>query len=98
MRNPFRPHPDPAAMTVVKPDPGSVRAWIGDVLLQADMARRHGITAPLSIRMDEIRYLEILRDVAEAAAELQAFHSTDIAPFAAERLARLAQALERYRR
>jgi hypothetical protein len=98
MRNPFRHHPDPAAMTVEKAGPSGVRAWLDDVLLQADICRRQGITAPLSISQEEVRYLEVLRAVAEAAAELQAFHSTDIAPFAPERLARLTQALERYRK
>ena len=82
---------------VGKAPPKDARSWAEDVLLQAEMARRQGLSGPLTVGLDEAAHLRSLLGVAKAAADFCAYHGRDIAPLARERLEKLEAALACYR-
>lgn len=84
---------DPPERMVEKAGPGSAEAWAKDILLQAEMARRQGMSGPLTVGLDETPYLAALLEVATAARNLCAYHAPDIEPFARERLDALETAI-----
>lgn len=82
---------------VGKAAPASVQDWLADMLLQAEIARRQGLTGPLSIDQTEVEFLAALKELADAANQLWTFHGKDFALVAGNRVDRMEAALARYR-
>lgn len=63
---------------VTKKKPAKPLAWIEDLLTQARLARKEGLSEPLTITLDEIEELGKYRNIVLAAEEFWEYHRNDI--------------------